>query len=188
MLIVMFFANRYFANRYIAPVKEAFIKQKQFITDASHELKTPLTVINTNTDLLLANSGDTIQKQVKWLHHIKGETERMKSLTNDLLYLTEIDHSRNQKIFAPFNISEAVKSIILTMEVIIFEKNYKLNYEIEPGLTVNGNKEQEYRRWHLSRTHRKNIRPLLQNGSISVPSTRRLWPRSLYRKINRGTA
>ncbi|MCM3410285.1 sensor histidine kinase [Metabacillus litoralis] len=142
MFIVIFFTNRYFANRYIAPVKEAFIKQKQFITDASHELKTPLTVINTNTDLLLSNSEDTIQNQAKWLHHIKGETERMKSLTNDLLYLTEIDHSRNQKIFAPFSMSEAVESIILTMEAILFEKNIKLNYEIQPDLKVYGNKEQ----------------------------------------------
>lgn len=89
MLIVIYFISRFFANRSIAPVKEAFYKQKQFIADASHELKTPLAVINTNADVLLSNSEDTIEDQAKWLHHIKSETERMKKLTNDLLYLTE---------------------------------------------------------------------------------------------------
>ena len=142
MLVIIFFTNRFFANRYIAPVKEAFIKQKQFIADASHEIKTPLAVISTNTDVLLSNSEDTIHNQSKWLNHIKMETERMKSLTDDLLYLTEIDNARMRKLFIPFNISEAVESIILTMEAVIFEKNIRLNYEIEPKLSICGNREQ----------------------------------------------
>jgi two-component system, OmpR family, sensor histidine kinase CiaH len=142
MLIIIFFTSRFFANRHIAPIKKAFNKQKQFIADASHELKTPLTVIQTTTDVLLANSEDTIHNQSKWLHHIKSETERMKTLTNDLLYLTEMDHTQTRMIFAPFNVSEAVESIILTMEAVIFEKNIMLNYEIDPDLTVVGNAEQ----------------------------------------------
>lgn len=142
MLFVIFLTSRFFANRYIAPVKEAFNKQKRFIADASHELKTPLAVINTNTDVLLSNSDDTIHNQSKWLHHIKSETERMKKLTNDLLYLTEMDDARARMIFAPSNVSEAVESVILTMEAVIFEKHIKLSYEIEPHLTVRGNIEQ----------------------------------------------
>jgi two-component system, OmpR family, sensor histidine kinase CiaH len=142
MFIIIFFVSRFFANRYIAPVKEAFNKQKQFIADASHELKTPLTVISTNTDVLISNSEDTIQNQSKWLYRIKSETERMKTLTGDLLYLTEMDDARASMIFAPFNISEAVESVILTMEAVIFEKNIMLCYEIEPNLTVRGNMEQ----------------------------------------------
>lgn len=89
MLIILYFTSRFFANRSIAPVQEAFDKQKQFIADASHELKTPLTIINTNADVLLSNSEDSIASQSKWLHYIKSETERMTRLTNDLLYLTE---------------------------------------------------------------------------------------------------
>lgn len=142
MFIIIFFVSRFFANRYIAPVKEAFNKQKQFIADASHELKTPLTVINTNADVLLSNSEDTIHNQSKWLHRIKSETDRMKTLTGDLMYLTEMDEARASMIFAPFNISEAVESVILTMEAVIFEKNLSLCYEIEPNLTVRGNMEQ----------------------------------------------
>jgi len=142
MLIALYFTSRYFANRSIAPVKEAFDKQKQFIADASHELKTPLAIINTNADVLLSNSEDTIEHQSKWLHYIKSEAARMSRLTNDLLYLTEMDDSRANMIFAKFNISEAVENIILTMEAVIFEKQLALDYEIEPHLTVYGNSEQ----------------------------------------------
>lgn len=142
MLIILYFASRFFANRSIAPVKEAFDKQKQFIADASHELKTPLTIINTNTDVLLSNSDDTIHNQSKWLHYIKSETERMTRLTNDLLYLTEMDDSRSTMIYSKFNLSDAVENIILTMEAVIFEKHVSLEYDIEPNLTVQGNSEQ----------------------------------------------
>jgi len=142
MLIVIYFLSRYFANRSITPVKEAFEKQKQFIADASHELKTPLAIINTNTDVLLANREDTIENQAKWLYYIKSETERMSGLTNDLLYLTQIDDSRSSMIQAKFNMSDAVETIILTMEAVIFEKNISLDYSIEPQLMVHGNSEQ----------------------------------------------
>ncbi|PJN58519.1 Alkaline phosphatase synthesis sensor protein PhoR [Paenibacillus sp. GM1FR] len=142
MLIVIYFLSRYFANRSIAPVREAFEKQKQFIGDASHELKTPLAIINTNADVLLANQEDTIANQAKWLHYIKSETERMTGLTNDLLYLTQMDDSRSTMIHAKFNMSDAVESIILPMEAVIFEKNISLDYNVEPNLTVHGNSEQ----------------------------------------------
>ncbi|WHY19353.1 HAMP domain-containing sensor histidine kinase [Paenibacillus sp. G2S3] len=142
MLIILYFTSRFFANRSITPVKEAFDKQKQFIADASHELKTPLTIINTNADVLLSNSDDTIHNQSKWLHYIKSETERMTSLTNDLLYLTEMDDSRSTMMYSKFNLSEAVENIILTMEAVIFEKNVSLEYDIQPDLTVQGNSEQ----------------------------------------------
>ncbi|PYE44272.1 HAMP domain-containing histidine kinase [Paenibacillus barcinonensis] len=142
MLIVIYFLSRYFANRSIAPVREAFEKQKQFIADASHELKTPLAIINTNTDVLLANQEDTIVNQAKWLHYIKAETERMSGLTSDLLYLTQMEEARSSLIHTTFNMSDAVESIILPMEAVIFEKNISLDYNIEPNLNVHGNGEQ----------------------------------------------
>ncbi|MDO3409843.1 HAMP domain-containing sensor histidine kinase [Saccharibacillus sp. CPCC 101409] len=142
MLIVLFFFSRFFANRSIAPVREAFDKQKQFIADASHELKTPLAVINTNADVLLANGDDTIRSQEKWLRYIKSETERMAKLTGDLLYLTEMDDSRTNMVFARFDLSEAVENVMLTMEAVVFEKNLTLDYSIEPGLGIVGSREQ----------------------------------------------
>lgn len=142
MLAVIYLTSRYFANRSIEPVRKAFEKQRQFIADASHELKTPLAVINTNAEVLLANSEDSIQSQSKWLHHIKSETERMKALANDLLYLARMDDARGQLIFVPFDLSEAVESVILTMEAVIYEKELAFTYEIEPRLSMTGSSEQ----------------------------------------------
>jgi two-component system, OmpR family, sensor histidine kinase CiaH len=142
MLIVIFFISRFFANRSIEPIKEAFDRQKQFIADASHELKTPLAVINTNVDVLLSNGEHSVSSQSKWLHYIKSEVERMAKLTKNLLYLTQIDYSEINMVYSQLNLSEAVESIILTMEAIIFENNILLNYDIEPNLVVSGNSEQ----------------------------------------------
>ncbi len=142
MLIVIFFISKFFADRAIKPVEEAFDKQKQFITDASHELKTPLAVINTNTDVLLANAEARIKDQSKWLYYIKSEAERMTGLTNDLLYLTQMDHSDIKMIFTDFNISQLAENTILTMEAIFFENDISLKYEIEPNLMIRGNSEQ----------------------------------------------
>ncbi|PWV92477.1 phospho-acceptor domain-containing protein [Paenibacillus cellulosilyticus] len=142
MLVVIYFTSRYFANRSIAPVKEAFDKQQRFIADASHELRTPLAVINTNADVLLANSDDIIRTQMKWLNHIKSETERMRTLTSDLLYLTQMEDAREGVIMTSFNLSEAVENIILTLEAVIFEKNMVLDYDISPDLYTKGNSEQ----------------------------------------------
>ncbi|WP_315111204.1 HAMP domain-containing sensor histidine kinase [Clostridium intestinale] len=142
MLIIIFLISRFFANRSIQPIKEAFDKQKQFIADASHELKTPLTVINTNVDVLLSNKDDLIHNQSKWLYYIKSEAERMNKLTSDLLYLAQVDYSDVKMIFSDFNLSKAVEHIILTMEGVVFENNIALHYDIEPNLIVSGNIEQ----------------------------------------------
>src|SRR5690606_14166703 len=119
-LVVIFLISRFFANRPIAPVKEAFDKQKQFIADASHELKTPLAIIGTNAEVLLANADDTIRRQSKWVRYIQAETERMTKLTGELLYLTQMEDARESAIFVPFSASDAAESVILTMEAVIF--------------------------------------------------------------------
>ena len=142
MLVFIFLISRFFANKAIKPVKEAFEKQKQFIADASHELKTPLTVINTNVDVLLSNGDSSINTQSKWLHYIKSEVERMTKLTNDLLYLAQLDYSDVKMIYSDFNLSETVESVILTMEAVIYENNIALEYVVEPNLKIHGNSEQ----------------------------------------------
>lgn len=142
MLIFIFLISRFFANKAIEPISEAFDKQKQFIADASHELKTPLAVINTNIDAVLSNSTSALGDDAKWLHYIKSETERMAKLTNDLLYLTQVDHSEIKTVFSYFDFSETALDAVLTMEAIFFENNISLQYTIEPHLMIHGSSEQ----------------------------------------------
>ncbi|MDD3223291.1 MAG: HAMP domain-containing sensor histidine kinase [Clostridium sp.] len=142
MFIVIFFISRFFANKSIEPIIKAFEKQKQFTADASHELKTPLSVINTNIEVLLANGEDTINSQSKWIYYIKSEIARMTKLTNNLLYLAQTDNSDLKLISSNFNLSETAQNVILTMEASIFENNKVLNYDISPNIICCGNKEQ----------------------------------------------
>lgn len=138
-LVIVFLICLYFANRSIRPIEEAWEKQNRFIADASHELKTPLTTINTNADVLLAHSGDSIESHAKWIHYIKDETERMSKLTNDLLYLAKVGHSSDKKqIKTLVSFSSALESIILTMEAVIFEKKLRLDSSIESGVEIFG--------------------------------------------------
>ena len=141
-LSVAFLISLYFANGSIRPVEESYNRQKQFIADASHELKTPLTTINTNVDVLLSRD-DTDAEERKWLGYVKDETERMTKLTNDLLYLAKLDHGSEAGVMlSRVSFSEAAESVILLMEAVIFEKNINMSYDITPDLYVKGSNEQ----------------------------------------------
>ncbi len=142
MLIAIFFISRFFANRSIAPIQDSYEKQKQFVSDASHELKTPLTVINANLDVILANQESKVQDQIKWLRYIQSETQRMAKLTNDLLYLTRMDDKAIQMASSEFNLSDLTWNIVLTMEALIYEQGLTLETNIKPQVLAYGNPEQ----------------------------------------------
>ena len=142
MLIAIFFISRFFANRSIAPIQDSYEKQKQFVSDASHELKTPLTVINANLDVILANQESKVQDQIKWLRYIQSETQRMAKLTNDLLYLTRMDDKAIQMASSEFNLSDLTWNIVLTVEALIYEQGLTLETNIKPQVLAYGNPEQ----------------------------------------------
>ena len=135
---LLFVITLYLAQWAIKPVAKAWEKQKQFVADASHELKTPLTVIATNTDVVLSNPFDYVENQSKWLHYIKTETERMTKLVNDLLYLAKVDDDEALLHQSEFNISEAFTNVCLPFESIIFESNKHFHMDITPDLLVYG--------------------------------------------------
>ncbi len=120
----------------ILPAKEAFIKQKQFIADASHELKTPIAVIGANIDVL---EGEI--KGNKWLEYIKAENKRMGELVKDLLYLAKSDAGRNELTFSDFNFSNAVENSILPFEVIAFEAGKTLELDVQKDIICNGDEK-----------------------------------------------
>lgn len=141
-LAAAFFISLSSANKSINPVEESYNKQKQFVADASHELKTPLTTINTNIDVLLGHPESTIGEEKKWLEYIKSETERMAKLTNDLLYLARLDHTEDKPLKCVSSVSETAENVILSMEAVAFEKNISFNYAIEPSVSVYAPEEQ----------------------------------------------
>ncbi|WP_019424387.1 sensor histidine kinase [Paenibacillus sp. OSY-SE] len=136
MLFVIFAISLFFASRSIAPIAETWEKQKQFIADVSHELKTPLAIINANSDALLANEGETIKSQKKWLDYIKNQTDRMGKLVNDLLYLAKTVDTNIKMLDTPFDISEIVSDVLLSMEAVAFEKDITLLQEVESNIII----------------------------------------------------
>lgn len=91
VLAVMFAVSVILSSLAIRPVKDAWTKQKQFIADASHELKTPLTVILANNNILQSHPGDSIADQKQWLESTEEEASRMKKLIDQMLFLAKSD-------------------------------------------------------------------------------------------------
>lgn len=141
MLVVIFGISVLFAKRAVAPVQRSYMKQKQFITDASHELKTPIASISANVEALMMNREQTIQSQQKWLHYIKTEADRMGKLVGDLLYLAKTDHAEAAMQQAPFDLSDTIRDAVLSMEAIAYEKGLTVTQQIEPSIIVNGDSD-----------------------------------------------
>jgi two-component system sensor histidine kinase CiaH len=140
-LFLLLFISIYFANKSIAPIKEAFEKQNQFVADASHELRTPLAVIKTNLALITASGEETVNSQSRWLDYIASQTDRMTNLVNDMLSLARYDFMENKPDFFDFDLSQLVSSTLLSFEAIFFENHITLESEIKPRVFLNGNKE-----------------------------------------------
>lgn len=127
----------------LKPVELAWNQQKQFIADASHELKTPLTVLLANMDILEDNKTDTINNQIKWIQASKQEAIQMKHLIEEMLFLAKSDANKIEKIYSKINISDLLISQILSLEVIAFEKNVNINYDnIQEDLYIKANEKQ----------------------------------------------
>jgi anti-sigma regulatory factor (Ser/Thr protein kinase) len=136
MFLFMFLVNFFISKWLVKPTAVAYKKQQQFVSDASHELKTPLTVIATNVDAILSNPTDTIEEQRKWLIYIKNEAIRMSTLTNNLLKLTR--ENQTKPVNVKFDLSEVLEDICINFEVFAFEKNRTLKTEIQKNIQLNG--------------------------------------------------
>ena len=114
----------------IKPVEESFEKQKTFIADASHELKTPLAVIMASSESL-----ETDKNSKKLVDNIKNESERMNKLIANLLDLAKLENN-SKKSFTEINLSKTIEKSVLTFESLSFEKNVLLDYDIEENITL----------------------------------------------------
>lgn len=140
-LIFLFIVSIFIANKSIKPVEAAYNSQKRFIADASHELKTPLAIINTNIELTNSNEEDTIKNQKKWINYISFQTERMSNLVNNLLYLAKADNNEVLGVISKFNLSDAIMSQLLSFEAIMYENNLMLDSDIQNDIEFTGDKE-----------------------------------------------
>ena len=137
-LIAFFIVSLYLANWAVKPIKRSWEQQRQFVADASHELKTPLTVILANADIVLSHKDDTIHNQIKWINYIKTEGERMTSLVNDLLFLAKTDANKNEVIFSKINFSDIIWNCVLPFESVAFEEEKIIDTKITPDIFING--------------------------------------------------
>ena len=131
--VVIVYISKLLTNWIIRPVSDAFNKQKEFIADASHELKTPLSVIVASSEALEANP-----KEKKWLLNIKNEADRMNNLITDLLDLAKTERDGSVELSMD-NLSKAVELSVLTFEGRAYEKNIKLDYQIDDNILIKMN-------------------------------------------------
>ena len=135
--LVFFFISVILAYWVAKPVKKAWEQQNVFMSDASHELKTPLTVITTNAELIERNIDDTVMIK-KRMEHITASADRMKGLTNNLLTLGRAEDLYYYIHKESVNLSDIVTMQALSYEALFFEKDFVLYMDIEKNLFTLG--------------------------------------------------
>lgn len=134
--ILLFFGLCVLLARWmVRPVEKAWTQQKQFVSDASHELKTPLTVIISNAELLQSQD----ENKTQYAENILTMSGQMRSLVEGLLELARADNGQVRKSFEPVNLSDLITDCTLPFEPVFFEKGLQLRTCIQPDVVVNGN-------------------------------------------------
>ena len=137
---VLFVISLLLARWVTQPVEKTWNEQKQFIADASHELKTPLTVIMTNAEMLDDNSYDENARK-GFTKNILSTSKRMRGLVESLLELARLDNNRAQMKFSPVDMSRLINDSILPFEPLFYENDMELMTDIDTGISVEGDKE-----------------------------------------------
>jgi len=128
------------------PVAEAWDRQRRFIADASHELKTPITVIAANNNIVLSHPKESIESQRQWLESSQIEASRMEDLIRDLLLLAQTDASED--VFkrtgssSDIDLSSVDDKLILQFEAVLFEHRLGLESDIDQGIRIKGDSHQ----------------------------------------------
>jgi len=136
-LIIVFVSSSLLSRWIVVPVEAAWEKQKQFVADASHELKTPLAVISANTEVILSSPQELVAEQSKWLNYIQSETMRMSKLVTSLLSAARMDNKATTGNQNPeLALSDIVSSVCLVFEPIIYENQKKLETEIQSDIYI----------------------------------------------------
>ncbi len=135
--IVIYYASKVLTERITKPAQESFEKQKDFIADASHELKTPLAVIMASSDELKSD-----KKNKQYIDNIKYESERMSNLIKSLLDLSKLENGVSIANYKEENISKIIERVCLTFEAIAFENNVTIETNIEKDIKLKCSKDE----------------------------------------------
>lgn len=146
--LVFLYISKRLADIAIAPVEKAWEQQKQFLADASHDLKTPLTVILANNNILAAHKDSTVDSQMKWIESTNEEAGRMSDLVNKMLELAKSEAMKEELKLGETDISETVENAILQFEVVAFERNITIEGDIQPNI--------------IAKTHRNTLAKVLE--------------------------
>lgn len=139
LLVVIAIIAWLLSSSVVRPVDNALEKQKDLIANASHELKTPITIIETDLTLAKSSIGDN-PEAMKWLDGIESQAKRMNTLVKQMLELSKLE-SNVSVVVENVKISELIESMILEYEAGCFEKSIKLTYNIPSGIEINSDHE-----------------------------------------------
>ena len=115
-------------------MSESYEKQKSFITNAGHEIKTPLTVINADIDVL-----EMELEENEWLDDIKKQTKRLTDLTNQLVHLSRMEEANSSMPMSDFCISDMLEEITSSFQTLARTQNKKVTLQTQPALFLHGN-------------------------------------------------
>ena len=132
--LVVFALIAFLSHRIIRPISESYEKQKRFITDAGHEIKTPLTIIHADADVLEMELGEN-----EWLQDIQKQARRLTSLTNDLVFLARMEESSDSMTMIEFPVSDVISEACASFQALAQTQNKTLQCRIKPMLSLKGN-------------------------------------------------
>lgn len=144
--LLFFVLSWFFAGWAVRPLEKAMTAQKEFVANASHELKTPLTILAANTELLSGHISGRDEESDKWLENMKQECQEMRKLVESLLTLARSDAGTGKKkAFSRFDFGELLMEELLTFEPVFYQAGRMLSYEDfeeSKEFFVNGNREE----------------------------------------------
>ena len=130
--------SMFMAKVAVKPVKESWDRQQEFVADASHELKTPLTVILANNNILLSPERDLSEDDRKWIESNQDEAAHMKALVDQLLFLARSDSGDQKMLLSDLDLGDMIMGDVLQFEPVAFERGILIEPDLEPDTHIEG--------------------------------------------------
>lgn len=174
LLLLFLFVALPLSRWLIRPVQSAWDAQRHFIADASHELKTPLTVILANLSILLKHKQQTIENCEGWVESTQEEAQQMRKLVEEMLMLARTEDEQPVEAFAHVNLSEMLEHTLMTMDPVAYDNGVTLETNIEENMTA-----------LCSETHIRQLMMILLDNAIKYAGNEKIVTVTLSKKQER---